>query len=83
MMELGGFPLSLENGRAYEWTIEIRPDVIRAWLDAEALPERKIAGESLGVVDPWEWKPGPDAPALAIGSWCSETRFEWVEWQPG
>jgi hypothetical protein len=82
LLETGGFPLSLVNGRAYEWTIEIRPDVIRASLDGEMLPECNISGEPLSVVDPWEWKPGPEAPALSIGSWRSSTRFEWVEWQP-
>jgi hypothetical protein len=82
LQEIGAFPLSLENERTYEWSIEIHPEIIRSWFDGEALPDRKIAGEPLGVVEPWNWTPGPEAPALCIGSWQSATRFEWVEWQP-
>lgn len=82
IVEIGGFPLSLENERTYEWTIEISPDLIRSSLDGESLPERNIAGDALSIVDPWDWKPGPDAPSLSIGSWQSPTRFDWVEWKP-
>jgi len=82
LMETGGFQLSLVNERAYEWTIEIRPDLIGSWLNGDPLPDRNIAGEPLSIVDPWEWKPGPEAAALSIGSWRSQTRFEWVEWKP-
>jgi hypothetical protein len=80
-IEAGGFPLSLVNDRIYDWTIEIRPEVIRSWLNDDTLPERRIAGEPLSVVEPWSWKPAPDAPALSIGSWRSPTRFEWIEWK--
>jgi hypothetical protein len=82
LLEIGGFPLSLVNERTYDWTIEITPDLIRSSLNGETLPERNIAGDALSIVEPWDWKPGPDAPSLSVGSWQSPTRFEWVEWKP-
>lgn len=78
----GGFTLQLVNGRVYEWTIEIRPEIVRMWVDGELMNERNIDGEPLSVMPLWEWTPGPKPPALAIGSWKSPTRFEWLDWRP-
>lgn len=82
LMEEGAFTLSLENERVYDFTIEVRPERIRMWVDGALMNERYIKGATLGIAAPWEWQPDGNTAALGIGSWRSSTRFEWVEWRP-
>jgi hypothetical protein len=81
----GGFELSLINGRTYEMTVEVRPEVIRMWVNdrdaGELKDERTITNEPITVAAPWYWTPGPGNAALSIGSWKSPTQFEWVDWR--
>jgi len=75
----GGFTFPLENERAYEWVCEYRAGRVRIWIDGELKQERDIAHHLLTVASPWEWTPGPNSPALLLGSWRSSVRFEWLE----
>jgi len=50
------------------------------WLDGAPHDDRNISGAQLSVPDTWAWQPGPESPALLIGSWNSATRFDWFEW---
>lgn len=81
--QAGAFEMPLENGRAYEWHIELRPTRVRMWVDGELKNERDIAGQPLAVPETWAWTPGVESPALLLGSWKSATRFEWCEWRAG
>ncbi len=72
----------LQNGRSYEWVIELRPDRVRMWLDGVLRNDRDITDAELSVPDTWAWKPQPGSPALLLGTWESPSRFEWVEWYP-
>jgi Protein kinase domain len=74
------FKFVLENGRSYDWTIEIRPGRIRMWVDGALKDDRDISGAELSVPDTWAWRPRPGSPALLIGSWNSPTRWDWFEW---
>jgi hypothetical protein len=74
------FKFALENGRSYDWTIEVRPGRIRMWVDGALKDDRDVTGAELSVPDTWAWRPRPGSPALLIGSWNSPTRWEWFEW---
>jgi serine/threonine protein kinase len=78
----GGFFLPLENGREYEFTVEIRPEQVRMWVDGTLRDERNIDNRPLGVPDTWNWVPGPRTAAVHIGSWESPTEFYSLEWLP-
>lgn len=80
--ESGGFEFNLENGRRYEWIIELRAGRFRMWVDGEMKYERLISGMLLTVPVTWNWKPPDPPPDLVLGSWNSSTRFESLEWQP-
>ena len=80
--QTGGFEMALQNGRDYEWTIELRPERVLMWVDGELCEERDIKDQSLGVPTTWEWHPGPRTAAIHIGSWQSPARFHSLEWQP-
>jgi hypothetical protein len=77
----GGFKFTLENGRAYELAVEVRPEQVRIRIDGRELGTVPIAGRSLGIVFPWAWDPAARPAALGIGSYQSATRFESVEWR--
>ncbi len=78
----GGFRYALENGRAYELAVEVRPEQVRIRIDGRELGTVPIAGRALGIVFPWAWDPDARPAALGIGSYQSPTRFESVEWRP-
>lgn len=77
----GGFLFALENQRFYELLIEVRPETVDVSIDGRKLGSFPIAGKRLGIVGPWVVDPARPLPALAIGSYESETRFEKVEWR--
>jgi hypothetical protein len=77
----GGFLFALENQRVYELLVEVRPELVRVSVDGRELGAFPIAGKRLGIVAPWVVDPARQFPALAIGSYQSETRFEKVEWR--
>lgn len=77
----GGFFFVLENGRRYEWLVEITSDRVRMWLDRELKDDRDIMGKPLAVPDTWKWYPGPQAAAVHIGSWESRAEFYSLDWQ--
>ena len=77
----GGFLFALENQRVYDLLVEVRPEVVRVSIDGRELGAFPIAGKRLGIVGPWVVDPARQLPALAIGSYQSETRFEMVEWR--
>jgi hypothetical protein len=81
--ESGGFFMPLENGRTYDWQVEVRPERIRMWVDGALRDERNIAGKSLRVPGTWEWVPGAEAEGAAVhvGSWESATEFYSLEWK--
>lgn len=70
----------LQNGRSYDWTIELRPGRVRMWLDGVLRNDRDISGAELSVPDTWAWRPPPGSAALLLGSWNSAASFEWFEW---
>ena len=77
----GGFDFPLENGRLYEWVIELRAGEFKMWVDGVLKNERTIAGKRLSVPQTWAWTPSEQSAALLLGSWKSPTRFESLEWQ--
>lgn len=77
----GGFLFALENQRVYDLLVEVRPEKVDVAIDGRKLGSFPIAGRQLGIVAPWVVDPARQLPALAIGSYQSETRFEKVEWR--
>ena len=77
----GGFELALENGRPYEWLIELRAGNFKMWVDGVLKYERSIVGKRLSVPQTWDWTPPEPSAALLLGSWKSPTRFDSLEWQ--
>jgi serine/threonine protein kinase len=82
LLDRGGFTLPIVNERAYEWSLEFRPERVRMTVDGENEYVCDLGNAALTVARPWQWSPTPNAAALSIGSWKSSTRFEWVEWRP-
>jgi hypothetical protein len=80
--EYGGFTLQLENGREYEWIVEINSERVRMWVDGLLRDERAIAGKVLAVPGTWDWVPGARPAAIHLGSWESPAEFLSLEWQP-
>jgi serine/threonine protein kinase len=78
----GGFEMPLENGRRYDWIIELLGGRFRMWVDDVLKYERVVAGKVLSVPNTWMWNPQGQTPALLLGSWKSATRFESLEWRP-
>jgi serine/threonine protein kinase len=76
-----GFRFPLENGRAYEMLVEVRPGEVRVSVDGEFKKTFNIEGKYLHPPVEWEWNPIERPAALAIGSYMSPTRFEKVEWR--
>jgi len=82
LMKGYGFRFPLENGRAYELLIEVRPNLVRMSIDGVLHKEFDITGKTLKVTPPWEWDSRTRRAALGVGSYMSPTRFERVEWRP-
>lgn len=80
--EYGGFTLQLENGREYEWIVEISSQRVRMWVDGLLRDERDIAGKVLAVPGTWDWVPGARPATIHLGSWESPAEFLSLEWQP-
>jgi hypothetical protein len=80
--ESGGFTLKLENGREYEWIVEINSERVRMWVDGLLRDERAISGKQLAVPATWDWLPDARPAAIHIGSWESPTEFLSLEWHP-
>jgi hypothetical protein len=76
-----GFRFSLENGRAYELLIEVRPKRVRMSVDGVFQKEFEITGKTMEPPAPWEWNFKAHPAALALGSYMSPTRFEDVHWR--
>jgi len=76
-----GFRFPLENGRAYEMLVELRPDLVRMSVDGVLMKEFDLNGKYIHPPAPWEWDSVARPAALAIGSYMSSTRFEKVEWR--
>ena len=77
----GGFEFPLENGRSYEWVIELRGGRFKMWVDGDQKYERIIGDKRLSVPRTWVWTPPARSAALLLGSWNSATRFESLEWR--
>lgn len=77
----GGFEFPLENGRGYEWVIELRGGRFKMWVDGGQKYERIIGDKRLSVPRTWAWTPPTRSAALLLGSWNSATRFESLEWR--
>jgi len=75
------FKLALENGRDYEWIVEIHPSRIRMWVDGVLKDDHNIAGKTLTIPETWEWSPRGNIAAVHLGSWESSTLFHSLEWQ--
>lgn len=76
-----GFDFTLETGREVELGLELRPDQIRMTVDGTLSRTYPAAGQTLRVVPPWNWNPGPNGPALAIGAYQSPARFGPLRWR--
>ena len=68
-------------GEDLELGFELRPDEVRIRVGGELRQTCRLEGESLTLVAPWLWNPGPTAPALAVGSYQSPTRFLRLLWR--
>jgi serine/threonine protein kinase len=77
----GGFPITLENGRAYELEIRVRPAQITVLIDGEQRGAFPLGTESPMVAFPWAWTPTPGESRPALGSYESPTRFENLQWR--
>lgn len=67
---------TLQNGRKYTMTLEVRRDQCRAFLDDNLLVTYRGDGSNLSTVDVWRM---PHANRLGIGAWESETVFHTIE----
>lgn len=81
LMDGIGFQFALENGRAYDLLVEVRPNLVRVSVDGTLIQSFDLTGKYLFPATPWEWNSMERPAALAIGSWQSPTRFEKVEWR--
>lgn len=68
--------VALKNGQRYTMTVEVRNGQVRALLDEQVIATYKTDGGDLAVPDLWKL---PDARALGLGAWDSETVFHRVE----
>lgn len=75
------FSFALENGRRYTLLVQVRPEMIRVYLDGALWQTVAIEIRQLGVVFPWAWEPTPATCSLAIGSYQSPTVFDQVRWR--
>jgi hypothetical protein len=76
-----GFRFPLQNGRAYELLVEVRPNLVRMSVDGVFQKEFDLTGKILRTTAPWEWDSVARPVALGLGSYMSPTRFEKVEWR--
>jgi serine/threonine protein kinase len=76
-----GFRFPLQNGRAYELLVEVRPNLVRMTVDGVFQKEFDLTGKILRTTAPWEWDSVARPVALGLGSYMSPTRFEKVEWR--
>jgi len=67
---------TLENGRRYTMTIEVRTNQVRCLLDDTELVIHQTDGSDLSMSAFWRM---PQATHLGIGAWNSETTFHSVE----
>ena len=67
---------SLENGRRYTMTVQVRRDRVHCLLDEKQLCTYRGTGADLSVVPLWQL---PKAKQLGIGAWNSETTFHAIE----
>lgn len=82
LMKGYGFRFQVENGRAYELLIEVRPNLVRVSIDGVFHKEFDLTGKTLNITQPWEWNARDRPAALGVGSYLSPTRFESVAWRP-
>ncbi|MBC8117165.1 MAG: DJ-1/PfpI family protein [Candidatus Saccharimonas sp.] len=68
--------MSLDNGRRYTLTVEVRKDRIRGLLDDKAIAVVQSDGSDLSLSDLWVM---PDKRQLGIVAWNCDTEFHSIE----
>lgn len=68
--------VTLENGRRYMMTVEVRKDRIRGLLDDKELASFTTDGSDLSLSDLWRM---PRATHLGLAAWDADTTFHTVE----
>jgi hypothetical protein len=82
LREAEHFQVTLENGRRYELTVEVRPTQVRVLLDGvESIVHPLGPQDTLYPTQPWIWRPEDRPMRLGIGSYESPTHFHKVEWR--
>lgn len=76
-----GFEFLLLPDRDYELGLELRADRAGVSVNGELKRTYPLVGETLTVAAPWLWNPGPEAPALALGTYQSPMRFHRLLWR--
>lgn len=70
---------TLQNGRRYTATVQVRKGSVRALLDGKVVAEQKTVGSRLSVPDVWQM---PDTASLGIGAYEAATTFHKVQMRP-
>lgn len=68
--------VTLENGREYTATVEVRAGRIRALLDGDVIAEQATDGTRFELPGVWQM---PDTSAVGLGAYSSQTTFHAVE----
>lgn len=78
LRQSGSFHFLIENGKSYEFLLEVRTDEIRVRHQDKLLHSYPLSGRRLSVSSPWYWSEEWNNTTLALGSWHSPTRFSKV-----
>ena len=76
-----GFRFPLVNGEAHDLLVEVRPDEVRVSVDRQFKKAFVTKDLPMAITPAWELGPTTRRMALAVGSYQSPTRFEYVEWR--
>ena len=68
--------VTLENGKRYTLTVEVRKDRIRGLLDDREIASHKTTGTDLSLSDLWKM---PQPTQLGLGAWEADTTFHAIE----
>ncbi|QDT64306.1 DJ-1/PfpI family protein [Calycomorphotria hydatis] len=71
--------VTLENGRRYTATVEVRKDRVRALLDDKLIAEHRTDGSDLSMPGVWRM---PDQQSLGLGAYQAATTFHSVQVRP-
>lgn len=78
LRQSGSFHFLIENGKSYEFLLEVRTDAIRVRHQSKLLHNYPLSERRLSVSSPWYWSEEWGNTTLALGSWHSPTRFSKV-----